>query len=77
MEHTIAAPGDGQVAELRDQPFLLQHPQRPDLGDVDDDRIIGLPGADVGHDAVVAGRGALEGTCIAVDSHGGNDTDGV
>jgi len=55
------------MLQLRDQPRVAEHPQRPQLVDGDHDRLVGLAVTDVRYEAVVAGLGESHDAGGAVD----------
>lgn len=58
------------MPELRHKTGVGQRSHGPQVLDVDDDSLLGLSIAQVGHDTVLTGRGVLHGTTIAIDDEG-------
>ena len=58
------------MAERRYQTRLAEHPQRPELAQVDHHGIPGIPVAQERHHAVIARGGVPFGTGLAIDDQG-------
>ena len=65
------------MQQTRDQARLGHGPECPFLGEVEHDRVPGLPTEDVGDDAVVARRRPLHHAFVAVDHHATHHRTGV
>lgn len=58
------------MPELGHKPGVGQRSHGTQILNVDDDSLLGLSIAQVGHDTVLTGWGVLHGTTIAIDDEG-------